>query len=268
MFYPKISDWFKANAYSSILDLSTPVENEGSISGPPQLEWEEYLRTAPRKVEVDLSTLSAFDAKHKCQRCRSYQRGTSSDYQSVMELTYSIMTMNRVSAQLQLFVPKTQLHHFEIDKTALWNSSSYVMSYLKLSVTSKEGGDRKVLTPIFTPTTGRHDVGLMNIYHTIEGANHLHILVINQSEATSYRHLWPDHILMVLPDEERFKGYGAICYWIKAFAGQNYEANCKHLSSVKSEEKKEHIWPFILIMSDSCLMWKKLRLQTPDPSNR
>lgn len=54
-------------------------------------------------------------------------------------------------------------------------------------------------SPIFTPTTGRHEHGLLNIYHAMEGATHLHILVVKQFEMPLYRKYWPNHILLVLP---------------------------------------------------------------------
>lgn len=54
-------------------------------------------------------------------------------------------------------------------------------------------------SPIFTPTTGRQEHGLLNIFHAMEGAAHLHILVVKQFEMPHYRKYWPNHILLVLP---------------------------------------------------------------------
>lgn len=54
-------------------------------------------------------------------------------------------------------------------------------------------------SPIFTPTTGRQEHGLLNIFHATEGAAHLHILVVKQFEMPHYRKYWPNHILLVLP---------------------------------------------------------------------
>lgn len=56
-----------------------------------------------------------------------------------------------------------------------------------------------IKSPIFTPTTGRHEHGLLNIFHAMEGATHLHVLVVKQFEMPHYRKYWPNHILLVLP---------------------------------------------------------------------
>lgn len=63
-------------------------------------------------------------------------------------------------------------------------------------------------SPIFTPTTGRQEHGLLNIYHAMEGAEHLHILVVKQFEMPLYRKYWPNHILLVLPAMFNNSGVG------------------------------------------------------------
>ncbi len=63
-------------------------------------------------------------------------------------------------------------------------------------------------SPIFTPTTGRQEHGLLNIYHAMEGAEHLHILVVKQYEMPLYRKYWPNHILLVLPAMFNNSGVG------------------------------------------------------------
>lgn len=54
-------------------------------------------------------------------------------------------------------------------------------------------------SPIFTPTTGNQEHGLLNIFHATDGASHVHILVVKQCEMNLYRKYWPNHILLVLP---------------------------------------------------------------------
>lgn len=63
-------------------------------------------------------------------------------------------------------------------------------------------------SPIFTPTTGRQEHGLLNIYHAMEGAAHLHVLVVKQFEMPHYRKYWPNHILLVLPPMFNNSGVG------------------------------------------------------------
>lgn len=56
-----------------------------------------------------------------------------------------------------------------------------------------------VKSPIFTITTGRHEHGLFNLYHAMDGASHLHILVVKEYEMAVYKKYWPNHIMLVLP---------------------------------------------------------------------
>lgn len=65
-----------------------------------------------------------------------------------------------------------------------------------------------VKSPIFTPTTGRHEHGLLNLFHAMEGTSHLHILVVRQCEMPLYRKFWPNHILLVLPAMFNSAGVG------------------------------------------------------------
>lgn len=63
-------------------------------------------------------------------------------------------------------------------------------------------------SPIFTPTMGRHEHGLLNLFHAMEGTSHLHILVVKQFEMPLYRKYWPNHILLVLPAVFNSAGVG------------------------------------------------------------
>lgn len=73
-----------------------------------------------------------------------------------------------------------------------------------------------IKTPIFTPTTGRHEHGLFNLYHAMDGASHLHILVVKEYEMAVYKKYWPNHIMLVLPTIFNGAGIG-IC-------GNTYDA--------------------------------------------
>ncbi|ELK29169.1 Protein GREB1 [Myotis davidii] len=56
-----------------------------------------------------------------------------------------------------------------------------------------------IKSPTFTPTTGRHEHGLFNLYHAMDGASHLHVLVVKEYEMPVYKKYWPNHIMLVLP---------------------------------------------------------------------
>ena len=248
-FNPQVQELFKSKMFSRIVSLNqlSNLSQNGTVEDSDQ--W--LTDTASPEAEVELSAFCSFDAKHTCSLCVGYLKGTSPDQQAVTEMLFTVK--GSVSAQIQFFIPKSHLKYFEVDSASSRNANHYILQRLKLSQFTEHSRGRRILSPIFTPTTGRHDVGLINIHHALEGAEHVHVLVISQSEVTSYRHLWPNHVLMVLPDEERFKGYGAICYWIKKFLTVNYDNQCKPY-----QEKYGHRpWPYAVIMSDSCLMWKK-----------
>lgn len=265
VFQPAIQEWFKSNCFSTIIPMDKLEEapmNGHTGEGGSEEDWNVFVEGATPEVEVTVSPYCSFDAKHSCQQCATYLKGSSPDHQSVVEMAYSMK--GTMPTQLQFFVPKSQLMHFEVNCVQGQNGHHYVLQRLKLPVAKEQARRGSVLTPIFTPTTGRHDVGLLNIHHALDGAEHVHVLVISQSEVTSYRHLWPNHVLMVLPDEERFKGFGAICYWVKRFLAQNYDANC----SYHQEKHGKGAWPFALVMSDSCLMWKRVELAPEGSDNR
>lgn len=65
-----------------------------------------------------------------------------------------------------------------------------------------------VKSPIFTPSSGRHEHGLLNLYHAMEGISHLHLLVVKEYEMPLYRKYWPNHIMLVLPGMFNNAGVG------------------------------------------------------------
>ena len=69
-------------------------------------------------------------------------------------------------------------------------------------------GPNAVKTPIFMWTFGRHEHGLINLYHSMEGSKHVHVLVCKQKDALAYEKQWPNHIILVLPDVVNEAGPG------------------------------------------------------------
>lgn len=65
-----------------------------------------------------------------------------------------------------------------------------------------------VKSPIFTPSSGRHEHGLLNLFHAMEGISHLHLLVVKEYEMPLYRKCWPNHIMLVLPGMFNNAGVG------------------------------------------------------------
>ncbi|KAK7945463.1 hypothetical protein WMY93_001191 [Mugilogobius chulae] len=108
-------------------------------------------------------------------------------------------------------------------------------------------------SPIFTPTTGRQEHGLLNLFHAMEGNNHLHILVVKHFEMALYRKYWPNHILLVLPAMFNNAGIGAARFMIKELSYHNLELERNRLE--EQGVKRQDVWPFIVMMDDSCVLW-------------
>ncbi|OWK63315.1 Protein GREB1 [Lonchura striata] len=115
-----------------------------------------------------------------------------------------------------------------------------------------------IKSPTFTPTTGRHEHGLFNLYHAMDGASHLHVLVVKEYEMAIYKKYWPNHIMLVLPSIFNSAGVGAAHFLIKELSYHNLE-----LERNRQEElgiKPQDIWPFIVISDDSCVMWNAVEV--------
>lgn len=69
-----------------------------------------------------------------------------------------------------------------------------------------------IKSPIFTPTTGRQEHGLFNLFHALDGASHLHILVVKEYEMAVYKKYWPNHIMLVLPSIFNGAGIGLLTW--------------------------------------------------------
>ncbi|XP_016097088.1 GREB1-like protein [Sinocyclocheilus grahami] len=145
-------------------------------------------------VSVRLSLFAAHNAFHHCEQCHRYSEPAPAAQLS--DCTFHAFTfcssMLGEEVQLHFIIPKVQEPHFVFSQ-----QGSHLESMRLPLISDKESGLLK--SPIFTPTTGRQEHGLLNIYHAMEGAEHLHILVVKQYEMPLYRKYWPNHILLVLP---------------------------------------------------------------------
>ena len=69
-------------------------------------------------------------------------------------------------------------------------------------------GPNAVKTPIFMPSFGRQEQALINLYHTMEGSKHVHVIVCKQKHALAYEKQWPNHVLLILPTVANEAGPG------------------------------------------------------------
>uniref|UniRef100_UPI00398EA3B2 GREB1-like protein isoform X2 n=1 Tax=Pristiophorus japonicus TaxID=55135 RepID=UPI00398EA3B2 len=215
-------------------------------------------------VSIMLTKYAAYNTFHHCEHCHHYvdfNPSTQVSDSTLHAFTFSSSMLGE-EVQLHFIIPKSKEQHFVFSQ-----QGKHLESMRLPLVTDKN--PKLVKSPIFTPTTGRHEHGLLNLYHAIEGANHLHILVVKEFEMPLYRKYWPNHIMLVLPGMFNGAGVGAAHFLIKELSYHNLE-----LERNRQEEigvKRQCVWPFILVMDDSCVLWnvhnvQELSSETKEPT--
>lgn len=58
-------------------------------------------------------------------------------------------------------------------------------------------------------------VGLLNLYHAMEGENHTLLVFVKLQEMALYHKAWPNHVIVGLPASADNQGLGAARYYIK-----------------------------------------------------
>ncbi|XP_028974599.2 GREB1-like protein isoform X2 [Esox lucius] len=214
----------------------------------PKLEEENQMPVKRQTVSIRLSMFAAHNAFHHCEQCHHY--GEANPATQLSECTFHAFTfcssMLGEEVQLHFIIPKAKEHHFVFSQ-----QGSHLESMRLPLVFAKDPS--LVKSPIFTPTTGRQEHGLLNIFHAMEGAAHLHILVVKQYEMQHYRKYWPNHILLVLPAMFNSAGVGAARFMIKELSYHNLELERNRLE--EQGVKRQDVWPFIVMMDDSCVLW-------------
>ncbi|XP_056148830.1 GREB1-like protein [Lampris incognitus] len=195
-----------------------------------------------------LSRFAAHNAFHHCEQCHHYCE--SSPAVQLSEGTFHAFTfcssMLGEEVQLHFIIPKAKEQHF------VFGQQGSHLESMRLPLVSTKDSDL-LKSPIFTPTTGRHEHGLLNIFHAMEGTSHLHILVVKHYEMPLYRKYWPNHILLVLPAMFNSSGIGAARFMIKELSYHNLELERNRLE--EQGVKRQDVWPFIVMMDDSCVLW-------------
>ncbi|XP_064202984.1 GREB1-like protein isoform X1 [Anguilla rostrata] len=199
-------------------------------------------------MSVMLTKFAAHNAFHHCEQCHHYRE--ASLVTQVSDYTFHSYTISsaRLGEELQLhfLIPKSKEHHF------IFSQQGRQLESVRLPLVSDKGPDL-LKSPIFTPTRGRQEHGLLNIFHAMEGAAHLHILVVKEYEMPLYRKYWPNHILLVLPASFNSSGVGAARFLIKELSHQNLERE-RSRQEAQGRRRKD-VWPFVVMMDDSCVLW-------------
>ncbi|KAM6150075.1 protein GREB1 [Erethizon dorsatum] len=199
-------------------------------------------------ARMRLSKYAAHNTYHHCEQCRHYL-GSHPRYQlyeSTLHAFAFSYSMLGEEIQLHFIIPKSKEHHF------VFSQPGGQLESMRLPLVT-DTSEECVKSPTFTPTTGRHEHGLFNLYHAMDGASHLHVLVVKEYEMAIYKKYWPNHIMLVLPSIFNSAGVGAAHFLIKELSYHNLE-----VERSRQEElgiKPQDIWPFIVIADDSCVMW-------------
>ncbi|XP_021104058.1 protein GREB1 [Heterocephalus glaber] len=199
-------------------------------------------------ARMRLSKYAAHNTYHHCEQCQHYM-GSHPRYQlyesSLHAFAFSYSMLGE-EVQLHFIIPKSKEHHF------VFSQPGGQLESMRLPLVT-DTSQEYIKSPTFTPTTGRHEHGLFNLYHAMDGASHLHVLVVKEYEMAIYKKYWPNHIMLVLPSIFNNAGVGAAHFLIKELSYHNLE-----LERSRQEElgiKPQDIWPFIVISDDSCVMW-------------
>uniref|UniRef100_A0A2K5CNM1 GREB1 like retinoic acid receptor coactivator n=1 Tax=Aotus nancymaae TaxID=37293 RepID=A0A2K5CNM1_AOTNA len=229
------------------------------LAGVKQEVIKESKVEEPRKretVSIMLTKYAAYNTFHHCEQCRQYMDFTSASQMSDSTLHAFTFSSSMLGEEVQLYfiIPKSKESHFVFSKQGKHLES------MRLPLVSDKNLNA-VKSPIFTPSSGRHEHGLLNLFHAMEGINHLHLLVVKEYEMPLYRKYWPNHIMLVLPGMFNNAGVGAARFLIKELSYHNLELERNRLEELGI--KRQCVWPFIVMMDDSCVLWNIHSVQEP-----
>ncbi|ERE86090.1 protein GREB1 [Cricetulus griseus] len=176
------------------------------LAGVKQEVIKEYKAEEPRKretVSMMLTKYAAYNTFHHCEQCHQYMDFTSTSQMSDSTLHAFTFSSSMLGEEVQLYfiIPKSKESHFVFSKQGRHLES------MRLPLVSDKNLNA-VKSPIFTPSSGRHEHGLLNLFHAMEGISHLHLLVVKEYEMPLYRKYWPNHIMLVLPGMFNNAGVG------------------------------------------------------------
>ncbi|KAH0617786.1 hypothetical protein JD844_016373 [Phrynosoma platyrhinos] len=236
--------------------LMSPVYTE-QLQKIKQEPSKETKAEEPRKrntVSMMLTKYAAYNTFHHCEQCHQYMDINTSALMSDSTLHAFTFSSSMLGEEIQLhfIIPKSKESYFVFSKQGKHLES------MRLPLVSDKNMNA-VKSPIFTPSSGRHEHGLLNLYHAMEGINHLHLLVVKEYEMPLYRKYWPNHIMLVLPGMFNNAGVGAARFLIKELSYHNLELERNRLEELGV--KRQCVWPFIVVMDDSCVLWNSHGVQ-------
>ncbi|XP_069462058.1 protein GREB1 isoform X2 [Ambystoma mexicanum] len=241
------------------LICSSLLDSKGGDKLVNRRQDDMYMRRQTTRMR--LSKYAAYNTYHHCEQCYQYM-GFNPKYQlyeSTLHAFAFSYSMLGEEIQLHFIIPKSKEHHF------VFNQPGGQLESMRLPLVTDKNVDY-VRSPIFTPTTGRHEHGLFNLYHAMDGAGHLHVLVVKEYEMAIYKKYWPNHIMLVLPSMFNSAGVGAAHFLIKELSYHNLELERNRQADLGV--KPQDIWPFIVVADDSCVMWNTIDVNTTEYRNK
>ncbi|KAG8445654.1 hypothetical protein GDO86_010438 [Hymenochirus boettgeri] len=232
---------------SAICSTFQTIHNEGEPIR--KRNKDEYMRRPTTRMR--LSKYASYNTYHHCEQCHQYMgyNPRFQMYESTLHAFAFSYSMLGEEIQLHFIIPKSKEHHF------VFSQPGGQLESMRLPKVTDKNADC-VRSPIFTPTTGRHEHGLFNLYHAMDGSSHLHVLVIKEYEMAIYKKYWPNHIMLVLPSIFNNAGVGAAHFLIKELSCHNLELERNRQGELGI--RPQDVWPFVVIADDSCVMWNTL----------
>ncbi|ELK31645.1 GREB1-like protein [Myotis davidii] len=253
---------FDISVHDPKFSLMSLVYTE-KLAGVKQEAIKESRTEEPRKretVSMMLTKYAAYNTFHHCEQCHQYMDFTSASQMSDSTLHAFTFSSSMLGEEVQLYfiIPKSKESHF------VFSNQGKHLESMRLPLVSDKNLNA-VKSPIFTPSSGRHEHGLLNLFHAMEGISHLHLLVVKEYEMPLYRKYWPNHIMLVLPGTFNNAGVGAARFLIKELSYHNLELERNRLEELGI--KRQCVWPFIVVMDDSCVLWNihSVQEQTSQP---
>uniref|UniRef100_A0A8C4RD23 GREB1 like retinoic acid receptor coactivator n=1 Tax=Eptatretus burgeri TaxID=7764 RepID=A0A8C4RD23_EPTBU len=197
-----------------------------------------------RTVSVMLSRFAVHNTFHHCEICHAYMEpalGGSALY--TFNLSRCLLGDD---IQLHILVPPSQERYF------VFTPQGRQVDSLRLPVLTDPAGE-VLRSPVFTPTTGRHEQGLLNLFHALEGSPVPHLLVVHERELPAYQRYWPNHCILALPRELDHSGIGAARLLVQELSRQNLERERARQRALGA--RTQDVWPFVVLLDDSCVMF-------------
>ncbi|XP_063771471.1 protein GREB1 isoform X2 [Pseudophryne corroboree] len=238
--------------YEDASVISSDFQHSDTEDKPRNRKHEDlYVRRPTTRMR--LSKYASYNTYHHCEQCHQYMgyNPRFQMYESTLHAFAFSYSMLGEEIQLHFIIPKSKEHHF------VFSQPGGQLESMRLPLISDKSTDC-MKSPIFTPTTGRHEHGLFNLYHAMDGSSHLHILVVKEYEMAIYKKYWPNHIMLVLPSIFNSAGVGAAHFLIKELSYHNLELERNRQAELGV--RPQDVWPFVVIADDSCVMWNTVEV--------